>query len=244
MRVSDRWSASSIPTACSWSRVRLPTAAPTSIASAARSGRPAPICDSASGATLAQRNALVARVRAGLGQRRLAALLGRAPRRGGGAADRGERRGGRGPDRAVRRAGRQARPARGGDLLSPARRRLGRSSRRSSPAAASRISAAPTPPTARSSTRWSCGSGAGSCARFALAGTATPRPARPAVRRAGGAARGRPRRAADAARRRDERARPRPPRAARLAARGRRPVADQRDRDGPRALGERPSRSR
>ena len=51
------------------------------------------------GRTLAQRNALVARIRAGLGGRRLAAVLGRAAGHGGRAADRRASGRGRGPDR-------------------------------------------------------------------------------------------------------------------------------------------------
>ena len=65
-----------------------------------------------------------------------------------------------------------------------------------------------------------------------LAGPAARRPARPALRRARGAAGGAPGDPAAAARRRDERARPGPPRAPGRAARRRRPGADHRRRRG------------
>ena len=71
-RPSGRWSASSTPTACSWSRARRRTGAPTWTGWSRRCGRRARTCAAAFGRTLAQRNALVSRVKAGLADRRLA----------------------------------------------------------------------------------------------------------------------------------------------------------------------------
>ena len=154
------------------SRAHRPTAGRISTVSAARSGRREPTCAAASGARSRSGTPWSQRIRAGPGRGRVAALLGRATRRRGGAPDGGEGRGGR-------RARRDRSPSwRAVSACPRPRSPIGHGR----PAAASELAAElGSPPRrgpgprlhllrARSSTRSSCASAAGPLRRFGSQG--------------------------------------------------------------------------
>ena len=188
---------------------------------------------------LAQRNALIARIRAGRGSRESLATLGRAARRARHRAD--------GATAAARSSCSPSRSrgcgARSDSTATPsslpaalARHRAGGAGRRSWPSGSTATSSAASPATGRTATTSPPTRDGrdlrayGSQGQQRLALLALLLAEREAIAR-------QPRRlAADAARRRDERARPRPPPGAgRAASRDRRPVGDHRDRPRARA---------
>ena len=131
-RRRGRWSACSCPTASSSSRARRRCAARTSTSSSPRCGPPAPATRRAYSAALAQRNALLAAIRAGrAGRGSLPAWDAELARHGHRAARR-PRRGRRAARRAVRPTLRRARPraARPSSSTARARRRRRRRARR------------------------------------------------------------------------------------------------------------------